>query len=1020
MLSRLLVFLLLLLGVSSHADAQNKSALKFPNRSVASPPKPTADYAQGRLIVKFKDAQGAALTLQRSGLTPQEQCASMLKRYGAGEMEPLWKPEHQRALERAISEKGMLNGKRVSAASLDAARLSADVSRIYVVNYQDDIDALELARRVSQLDGVEYAEPDYTMRITLVPNDPLINTSGQDYFEYQNFFRAWDVSIGDTSITIAIVDMGIDYNHPDILGKLWTNQREIPDNNIDDDGNGFIDDVRGWDFQRDPSFPQDNNPINDGAGDGGSHGTWVGGVAGANTNNGTGIAGTGFNCRLMAVKVGSGDQLTFSNLSANRGILYAASNGADVINCSFGSTVASQSGLDAVNFATARGALVVAAAGNDGNSIPNYPASFSNALSVGSVNHIVSADRRSSFSNFGETVEVYATGSGILSTGPGGRYDNVSGTSFSAPVVSGLAGLIKARNRTWTPQQISNQIIATSDFLTPLNGRRINAFNALTRRIPALILDSVTITSSNQLFLRIRNYNDTLASAPTFTVASRSADVIVSNPTISRGSVAPGETVDLLFSLQLPSTDLTTVRASFIITAASAAQNYSVSYPVDFSRNAWRGQASFLDVSAFFNNLDIVNRSVAWGVGDAGTVIRTTNGQSWSIIRGPQTSGNLYAVAALDANTAVAGDAVDGGSGNLYRTTDGASTWSTVYRGANGAFWNAVHFFDARNGIAQSDPTATSGGRFLIVKTSDGGATWTPISTAPSARSGEFGLVASFYFADANNGWFGTNQGRVFRTSDGGNTWTPTAPAPQDVWLPGIAFSSATTGVAAGYVTVTRNGQNSIAAPALYRTTDGGSSWSAVSVPGAVAFFGAGAAPNANQLWVSGVGAVGRDTLGLIYTSKDGGRTWRVQNSEILSDENIKLSFATDSETTLGYALTGFGQVLSYAEPRNTSSAPILDRTRPIPTDYALAQNYPNPFNPTTTISYQLPTSGNVSLKVYDMLGREVATLANTRQDAGTYTVQFSAANYQLSSGVYFYRLQAGTFVETKKMLLIK
>jgi photosystem II stability/assembly factor-like uncharacterized protein len=618
---------------------------------------------------------------------------------------------------------------------------------------------------------------------------------------------------------------------------------------------------------------------------------------------------------------------------------------------------------------------------------------------------------------------VYATGSGILSTGPSRRYDNVSGTSFSAPVVSGLAGLIKARNRTWTAQQVSNQIIGTADFLTALNGRRINAFNALSRRIPALLVDSVSITASNQLFVRIKNYNDTAAASPTFTLLSQSSDVIVSNPTITRTSVAPNETIDLLYSLQLPTLDLTTVRASFTLTAASASQSYSVSYPVDFSRNAWRTVASFLDIPQEFHNIDIVNRSLAWGVGDAGTVIRTTDGQSWNIVRGPQNSGNLYCVAGLDVNTAVVGDAIQGGSGNLYRTTDGASSWNVVYRGGIGAFWNAVYFFDARSGIAQSDPNETSGGRFIIVRTSDGGATWSPISNAPLARTGEFGLVNSFYFADANSGWFGTNQGRVFRTSDGGTTWTATTVASQNTVFSSIAFGSSSVGIAAGYVT---NAQDEITGPALYRTTNGGASWNSVSISGAVAFFGAGTTPNANQLWVSGVGAVGRDTLAVIYTSRDGGNTWRVQNSDLLSDGNIKPAFVAEGETIYGYAITSFGQILTYAQPRNTSSAPILDQSRAaVPTEFALAQNYPNPFNPSTIISYQLPMTNEVRLVVYDLLGREVQTLVNTRQAAGSYRVNFNAAS--LSSGVYFYRLSAGgatngvgNFVQTKKMMLIK
>jgi subtilisin family serine protease len=352
---------------------------------------------------------------------------------------------------------------------------------------------------------VAYAEPNYIIKLSLPdvpvppgpeqigaesvtgsPNDPrfseqwaLANTgqtdggvAGADI----DALSAWSMKTGSDSIVVAVIDTGVDYTHPDLAANIWTNPGEIAGNGIDDDGNGYVDDVHGYDFINNDNDPMDDN----------GHGTHCAGVIGAVGNNGIGISGVCQKVKIMPLKFlrkdGNGD--TAASLNA---IAYARKMGADVISCSWGGTARSQALADAI---ASTNTLVVCAAGNSGTSndvIPHYPSGFDSAQII-SVAASDAADGIPSYSNYGSTsVDVAAPGDWILSTYPtalGYQYIKMKGTSMATPHVSGLAALLLSQNPSLSPAELKQNIMNNVDSLPAFSGKivsggRINAAKSL-------------------------------------------------------------------------------------------------------------------------------------------------------------------------------------------------------------------------------------------------------------------------------------------------------------------------------------------------------------------------------------------------------------------------------------------------------------------------------------------------------------------------------------------------------------
>jgi Ca2+-binding RTX toxin-like protein len=288
---------------------------------------------------------------------------------------------------------------------------------------------------------------------------------------------AWDVTTGSSSVVVGIIDTGIDYNHPDLAANVWTNPGETAGDGLDNDGNGFVDDIHGWDF-----FNEDNNPFDDNG-----HGTHVAGTIGAVGNNGVGVVGVNWNVKLMGLKFLSGSGSGFTS-DAIRSINYATmmrERGVNVVatNNSWGGGGYDSAMENAIRAAGDQGVLFVAAAGNDGANLETggfYPASYS-LDSIVSVASTTSSDTLSSFSNSGVTkVDLGAPGSSIYSTLPGNTYGTYSGTSMATPHVAGVVALAAAQFPGATHLQLKQAVMDSGDSLAALagktvSGKRLNA-----------------------------------------------------------------------------------------------------------------------------------------------------------------------------------------------------------------------------------------------------------------------------------------------------------------------------------------------------------------------------------------------------------------------------------------------------------------------------------------------------------------------------------------------------------------
>ena len=397
------------------------------------------------------------------------------------------------------------------------------------------------------------------------------------------------------------------------------------------------------------------------------------------------------------------------------------------------------------------------------------------------------------------------------------------------------------------------------------------------------------------------------------------------------------------------------------------------------------------------------------------TVFRSTNGGTNFTALGSTGLGTLELYCGWGTNANLiftangGGVGGTGGNASYYKTTNGGVSWTTIgSTGGTAAFFNGIVFSRTMPmfGVAQSDPPLGAGTPYYFPISTNGGTTWTV--TNPPGIPGAASAQNSIMVIDNQFFGFGLNAGaaRIYMTTNGGTSWFIGNLGIAGAFVGGFAFSEdKMRGIAV----------SSTSLPTLSRTTNGGTTWAPVNT-------GTGIGGGVSCKWIPGTSvcyvAGGTGAGGVVGKSTDGGATWTQMTTSSLTGVahfDFYTAATTDGITAYGYAICGDGSVLKLVDVITGTG----NNNGVIPNDYKLDQNFPNPFNPTTTIKFSIPSASQVTLKVYNALGKEVASIVDGYKKAGEYSEEF-AASTNLNSGIYFYKLTAGNFTDTKKMMLIK
>lgn len=344
----------------------------------------------------------------------------------------------------------------------EKSQLPELLKNVQIWQFPDDNRTAIAIESLQKIGAVAYVQPNYRRKVHNLPNDPLLGR--QWYLKNIRAAEGWQHGTGDPSVIVGVIDTGIDYQHEDLQGQLWINTAEdlngngrldsLDLNGVDDDGNGYTDDVWGWDFTDAPGFPDggdfrdpDNDPMDE---YGSGHGTPIAGLIAAKSDNGIGISGVASGVRVMNLRAGTASGFLEEDDVAEA-IVYAVDNGCKIVNMSFGDVAFSYLLRDAIEYGISKGAIFVASSGNSGNAEPNYPAAFSETISVGATD---STDQLSGFSSFGNSLNIAAPGSNVFATQIGSEYGPVNGTSFSAPLVCAALALIWSQDVSMPREQV--------------------------------------------------------------------------------------------------------------------------------------------------------------------------------------------------------------------------------------------------------------------------------------------------------------------------------------------------------------------------------------------------------------------------------------------------------------------------------------------------------------------------------------------------------------------------------------
>lgn len=967
------------------------------------------------------------------------------------------------------------------------------------------------------------------------PNDPSL--MNQWYIVKIMAEWAWGLwttfglTPADTTVVVGVVDSGVEWDHPDLMANIWVNPAEDIDGDgvvgdfgtpanggdedgIDNDGNGKVDDLIGWDLVGyDHNLTQqDNNPMATAS----DHGTNVSGCASGVADNGVGIAGVGFRVKIMPVKCGADDGYPYI-LHGYDGILYAAKTGADIINCSWGSYGYSGYGQSVINLAhNTYGAIIVASAGNDGLNMnlpgnAHYPSNYNNVICVAGTD---SDDGKAAGSNYGSAVDICAPYSSIYTTTfmSNGGYQTTGGTSFSSPIVAGGIALLKSMFPDSGQAWLEDRILQSADnidaqnpnYIGMLGSGRLNVFKAVGQPLfPSIVYNNQALQILNddgdgllnpgegallrvvlknesgwrdvdnlEAVLRCNNPHINIAdsTASYGPVSNGSVTINLSDPfEFYVDSLAPTGDYDFTLYVQAtsgsqplyekyipvvinvsgyqmgwPVSGLATVQSSPLLADVYATQELEVftgsnggdfygwnydgtpltNFPVSLGGQMW-GSPAMGDIDNDGNSEIVIGSSTGH------LFVLSTDGiieQDWNI--GEFIYGTV-SLADLDGNNDL--ELIFGTfSGNLHVLNHDGSSFGN-FPVAFGALDKIISGCSVADINGDGNPEIVAGTQNKNIYAVD--VNGNVLAGFPYAAGERF--MGSVVTADLDGS--GSNGVRIIAGAQDGKLYVLKGDGSVDfVFNTGAAIRGTP-----GLCDVDGDGKVEI----FVGNNNGevyGLKWNASQLNGFPLTLGGNVESQPVFADLDGNGSpemIITAMDGKIYGYDFSTGTWangfpspiagQIKSTPTIADidldNDLEIAFGTSNSFAILDMKQKNGTVVNHwstfqANYRRTgyygdAVSGIGSGNHMGITTYELRQNYPNPFNPVTTISYRLKESGQVDFRVFNILGQEVYRFRG-KQSAGEHKLVFDGS--RLSSGIYFYRLEAGEFSATRKMVLMK
>jgi hypothetical protein len=966
-----------------------------------------------------------------------------------------------------------------------AAKAGApDLSRHWVAEFDPSADLDAAAAAFAAVPGVRKAVKDELRRMDIaVPNDPSL--SGQWYLRNTSYggkdvrwLGGWQEAQGDSNVIVAVIDSGVDWHHPDlggphpdkVNGALFTNWTEYYGNpGTDDDHNGRIDDIRGWDFVSGATggWPgedmsvADNNPM-----DFGGHGTGCAGNVAPLTGNGIGISGTAGGCKILAIRAGylnSAGTGLIGMAWASQGIIYATDMGAKVINCSWGSSSYLET---AVDYAQLNGVIIVAAAGNDNHEIPEFLGTADGVLSVAATGP---GDEKASFSSYGTWVELSAPGAGIFTTWydhetASSTYASVDGTSFASPITCGAIALLWSAHPGYGREQIIDLLLGSCDDIDAVNpvlagklgAGRVNLLKALGDRLHQVPAEFVSIDDA----INSAAPGDTLALAASLVLPAPfeikdkdltylggwddaflardpvgTPTVITALPTSPAMSVndgaGPAVVVDGFRCTGGGGQQYTSIPytgrygGGLVVSGDATLRNIDVTGNATGSSTQIGGGGGVLlyDSNAVLQNVRVHGNTSLYGAGvyvyrGAPTLVDCTIYANTTITNHPSAprGGGVYVTDATLTlrRTAVTGHAnADLGGGLYAANSTGATTVVLDHAEISG---NTAKSKGC--GVYVSGGTLTALGGLIAANVPSPAATF--LYGGGICVEGGAANLDSLVVRD-NSAMIA---GGVAKLAGGSLSVTNSSLTENTaVFFAGGLYLDAVSGATLTGNTIAANAGGSAgggvyssnASATFTRNLVAANSGSAAAVQGVYAT-GGSLVFNCNDVH----GNAGGDYGGVTNpTGANGNVSADPQFCDLAAGDFT----VYDTSPCLPAHSGGCGKIGALGQGCTQGTGVEDGPGQGVPAVFRVDPAFPNPFNPSTTIRFALPAAARASVRIYDAGGRLVRTLVDGDLGAAVHTVVWQGdddAGRRVGSGVYFYRVRAGANEQTGPLALIK